>query len=348
VHARAFLALLRAAEPHLGTSRHAEWLDRVTPESANLRAATRWAIDSGEAELALGLVGHQWRFWHANGQLVEGRTLTEAALSMPNAPTHGLTRAWAVAAAGSIAYWQFDSPAARAYYEQQVELAKAADDERCHTDAMFNLGHVLFVERTDDSHALAYMEDVVRRYGDLGDERGVARALWARGVIAMDAGRFDDAEVYLREGLADFERLDDAQYQAMALAGLGWIRFARGDIAEAARMFVRSLRATHAMRDIGTTTISLHVGILMASMTERFEDGAVVTGAFESLCERYGVHPPAGLDRFIRVQDASSAIVGSLDAEAYEAAYDRGRRLSLDEAVELVVDLGDQVARGAA
>ena len=345
LHAGAYLALLRAAEPHLNTSRHAEWLDRVTPESANLRAATRWAIDSGEADLALGLVGHQWRFWHANGQLVEGRTLTEAALAMPNAPTYGSTRAWAVAAAGSIAYWQLDSAGARRYYEQQVELAKAADDEACLTDAMFNLGHVMFVERVDDTEALAYLEDVVRRYGDLGDERGVARAEWARGVMALDAGRFEMAEELLRRGMTEFERLDDAQYQAMSAATLGWIRFVAGDVPEAVRLFIRSLLATYAMRDIGTTTISLHIGIVMASMTERFEDGAVVAGAFEALCERYGVRPPVGLDRFLRLEDSFKVLAASLDPEAYEAAFDRGRRLSLSEAVELVVDMGNQIAK---
>lgn len=347
-HARAFLALLKEAEPNLSTSRHGEWLDRVTPESANLRAATRWAIDSGEAELALDLVAHQWRFWHANGQLVEGRTLTEAALAMPNAPTRGSTRAWAVSAAGSIAYWQFDTATARRFYEQQIELAKAADDERCLADGVFNLGHVIFIERTDESEALAYMQEVVRRYRDLGDERGVARALWARGVLGMDAGRLEEAEVYLREGLADFERLDDPQYRAMSAASLGWVRLSLGDLAEAAGLFVRSLVETHAMRDIGTTTISLHVGILMASMTGRFEDGAVVAGAFEALCERYGVRPPAGLDRFLRVEDAFKALAMSLGPEPYAAAYDRGRRLTLDEAVELVVELGNQIANTAA
>jgi predicted ATPase/class 3 adenylate cyclase len=346
-HARAYLALLRAAEPHLNTSRHAEWLDRVTRETANLRAATRWAIDSGETELALGLVGPQWRFWHANGQLVEGRSLTEAALGMPNAPIRGSARAWAVAAAGSIAYWQLDTEAAHRYYEQQVELAKAADDERCLADAVFNLGHVLFIERADDTEVLAYMEDVIRRYRDLGDERGVSRASWARGVIAMDAGRLEEAETYLRQGLIDFERLDDTQYQAMSAATLGWIRFVRGDVAEAARLFVRSLLATYEMRDIGTTTISLHIGIVMANMTERFEDGAIIAGAFEALCERYGVRPPAGLDRFLRLEDSSKALAASLGPEAFESAFDRGRRLSLGEAVALVVDMGNQVAEGA-
>jgi hypothetical protein len=57
------------------------------------------------------------------------------------------------------------------------------------------------------------------------------------------------------------------------------------------------------------------------------------------------VRPPAGLDRFLRVEQAFKSLAASLGPETYDAAFDRGRRLSLDEAVDLVVDLADQIAR---
>ena len=100
-------------ERHLSTSQHATWLDRVEPEQANLRAALRWAIEADEGELALRFVAVSWRFWHAFGQIAEGRRLTEAALDLPSAPRAGSVRAWAVAARGNIAYWQGNSTTAR-------------------------------------------------------------------------------------------------------------------------------------------------------------------------------------------------------------------------------------------
>ena len=102
----------------------------------------RWSIDAGEGGLALRLVAALWRFWQAFGQVAEGRELAEQALAMPGAPTSGSDRAWALSAAGSLAYWQADSATARRHYEAQIELAEAAGDEACIADAYFNFGHV--------------------------------------------------------------------------------------------------------------------------------------------------------------------------------------------------------------
>ena len=98
------------------------------------------------------------------------------------------------------------------------------------------------------------------------------------------------------------------------------------------------------MRDIGTTTISLHIGVLVAAIVGRFEDAAELIGAFEASCERYGVRPPAALSTFIKSHDPFAATIEALSPEAYAAAYERGRRLSLDEAVAKVADLGDAMA----
>ena len=99
-HAEAYLALATQVSHQLNTSRHSEWLDRMAPEQANLRAAVRWSIDAGEGVLALRLTAALWRFWQAFGQVADGRQLAEEALAMPEAPTSGSDRAWALSAAG--------------------------------------------------------------------------------------------------------------------------------------------------------------------------------------------------------------------------------------------------------
>ena len=166
---------------------------------------------------------------------------------------------------------------------------------------------------TTKRSSLAYVEEVIARYRDLGDERGAARAAWARGILAMGAGRFEEAAESLEHGLAEFERLDNPEYRAMTMGGLGWAAFAQGDVPTAARMAVEALLGSYRMRDIGTTTISLHVGVLMAGMLGRYEDAAVINGAFDALCERYGVRPPAALERFIGTSDPFVATREALD-----------------------------------
>ena len=339
-HALAYLELAIAAERQMTTSYQAATLVRTLPDMPNVRAATRWAIEAGEADLALRHVAHGWRLWHGHGLLNECAVLTRAALAMPNAPTSGSVRAWAIAAAGNIAYWQADQTTARRYYDEQVALAKAADDEVCLVDGLFNLGHVVFIDREDEATQLAYIDDVVARYRDLGDERAVARAAWARGVLALSNGRPADAMTHLQEGIREFERLDDPQYHSMSMASLGWAAFTLGDAPTAIRWSIGALLESYEMGDIGTTTISLHIGVLMAVMVARFEEAAVLEGAFDALCERYAVRPPASLGRFIANIDPFAATKAALDPEVYEANVERGRRLSLDEAVAMVVKLG--------
>ncbi|MDP9482765.1 MAG: adenylate/guanylate cyclase domain-containing protein [Chloroflexota bacterium] len=343
-HAEAFLALAEGQQSGLNTSRHAAILDRIEPDFPNLRAAQRWAIDAGEGDLALRLAAQLWRYWNGFGLAVEGRRLTEAALALPSAGDATPARAWAAAALGSLAYWQADSAAARAWYEHQIEIARAVGDEACIADGLFNLAHVLWIEGGDEVDQQAYTDEVTQRYRNLGDERMEARAGWSRAILAMSHDRPAEAADYLRRAMVEFDRLDDRQYHAMSVASLGWAAFVMGDMATATRDAIRGLVESYAMRDIATTTISLHVGVLAAAMVGRFEDAAELTGAFEAACERYGVRPPAALDRFIETSDPFAATRSTLPPEVYAAAYERGRRLTLDEAVTKVTELGEAAA----
>lgn len=339
-HAEAFASFGATSHSHLNTSRHAATLDRVEPDLPNLRAADRWAIEAGEGDLALRLVADQWRFWNGFGLMQEGRILTETVLAMPSASAPSSARAWAAAAAGSLAYWQADTAMARVWYEEQVQTARAIGDERCLADALFSMGHVAFIADDDEATQLAYIDDVIARFRDLGDERSEIRAAWSRGVLALGNGRPHEALAMLEGGLEAFKRFDDPQYRAMTVSTLGWAAFAIGDVPRAIAYAIEGIQATLAMRDLGITTISLHIGVLIGVLVGRMEDAAVLNGAFDALCERHGVRPPAALDRFLKGSDPFMAVRQGLIPEVYSAAYERGKHLSLDGAVALVVDLG--------
>ena len=270
---------------------------------------------------------------------------------MPEAPTSGSDRAWALGAAGSLAYWQADSVTAGRHYRAQIDVAEAAGDEACVADGYFNFGHVAFSREDDEGVQLAYIAESEERYRRLGDERGVARAAWGRGILTLSRGmgmlgtsvdRTDEATTHLRGALEAFERLDDRQYHAMTEASLAWAAFAAGDVDTASRLAVEALVESQAMRDLGTTTISLHIGVLLGALIGQFEAATEIHGAFDALCERYGVRPPAALSLFVGGHDPFELTRLNLDPETWAAAYARGRRLTLDEAVAKIVRLGDE------
>ena len=122
----------------------------------------------------------------------------------------------------------------------------------------------------------------------------------------------------------------------MALGSLAWASFLGGATSDAIGYAARAIRESYDMRDVGTTTISLHVGVLIALILGRMEVAARLTGAFEAGTERYGVRPPAGLDRFLSIQDPFQQAREALSPETWEIEYDAGRRMTLGDAVELV------------
>jgi len=342
-HALAYLDLAEAAARNLPGPDQPRWLDRLAVDDANLRTALRWAIDSGETDIALRFLPALWRFWQLDGHLHEGRALADAALSMPGADAPTAARAAAVAAGGNLAYWQADSATARRRYEEQLELARRLQDPVAEADAVFNLGHIMFVESGDGAQVARFLEDARGRFASIGDARGVARCEWARGTMLMTLGRSDEAAAIFREMLPRFEELGDVQYHAMAASSLGWTAYAQGDVMGAARWVIRGLVESHRMRDAATTSISMQEGVIVALALDRPAVGALLMGAFEGLCERYGVRPPASLQQFLDRQDPLANALATLDAGEFQSEVTRGRRMSLDDAVALVVELGESV-----
>jgi len=253
---------------------------------------------------------------------------------------------WAVGAAGSIAYWQADPDLAHARYAEELALAEELADDLGQADATFNLAHVAFVGDLDEPGAIRLSEEALARYRALGDERMAARAYWARGVMALQAGRIDDSKAQLLAGLAEFEANDDPQYHAMTLASLGWGAFVKGDLDSAVKWAVDSILESYAMRDVATTAISLHVGVLIAVVAGQSEDAVRLSGAFDALTQRYGVRPPAALDQFIRGMDPFAMARDAVPPDRAAELTAEGRAMALDQAVALVAEVGAGAAGG--
>lgn len=340
-HSLAYLELAERAAAHLPGADQAAWIERLAIDNANLRSATRWAIYSRRAGVALRLVGACWRFWQIDGHMAEGAELTTAALAMPGAQAPTSERLAAITAAGGIAYWMGEMPRARDLYAEQLRLATELGDRAGQADARFNLAFATFMRPDADvNEALRAARDARQAYDDIGDGVGKARTVWMEATIHMNLGGPEVALPMFEQALVEFERLGDAWYHPMALGSIGWARAMLGDRREAARSIVRSIAEYHALRDTATSTLTLQGCAVAAIEAGRPGDAAMLLGAYEALSELYGVRTPAGLTWLIQRSDPVGRTQALLGPEEFADAKARGRRMTLDEAVELALVIG--------
>lgn len=88
-HARHFVALAEASWAGCRGVDEVEWLNRVTDEKHNLRAATAWAIEQGDVDAALRVVAHLMPYSRSRGD-GEVWDWVRAALDLPGALDHRL------------------------------------------------------------------------------------------------------------------------------------------------------------------------------------------------------------------------------------------------------------------
>jgi predicted ATPase/class 3 adenylate cyclase len=331
-HAEHYLALAMAAEPHLTGPAQAEWLDRCDQEHANLRAALRWAIAAGETDRAQEAAGAIWRFWQQRGHLTEARRWFEEVLALPSGQGRTQARAKALTGAGGIAWWQEDIPAAGGFYQEALAIERELGDPAGIAEALYGQAFVAGAGGDfDAAHGL--LEESLELARLAGDEPGAARAEWMLVIRELAAGDWDRTLPVAERAVATWRRLGDRLQMADGLVWLGVIYLRAGRPADA-RPAIRE--ALGLFRDVDSPMgiVSVILGLsYLARWEGRYQDAVRLAGAAESLREQIGGRPPLGfLAGFLGDPEAEAR--ARLPADAAEVAWEEGRRMSVDAALE--------------
>ena len=256
-HAAAFTAMAEGSQGRLfGDERKAQ-LDSLELEHDNFRAALDWCIATQRTEQALRLAAALWRFWQMRGHLREGRARLEAVLALPGREKYPEARRDALEAAGGIAYWQADMPAAQVWYDECLVLTRATGDKRALANAIYNDSFPRTLARTEMETALALLDEALALYRELDDKPGVAKCLWGIGNVHHFLLDYKAAVAPLDEAIALFRELHDA-------FGLGWAMHTRAltainvdDATTAEPLVKKALEMFNKAGDISAITILL-------------------------------------------------------------------------------------------
>jgi predicted ATPase/DNA-binding SARP family transcriptional activator len=253
-HTAYFLALAEQAEPYLTGRDQGVWLERLTAQHDNLRAALGWARQYEGRVEGLRLAAALWRFWQARGHLIEGRMWLEGLLSnaIGGDPDEVVPlRARALLGAGMLAWSQADYARAAACYEESLALFSRIEDRAGIAQALNNLGNVAW-NQDDYGRARELYGVSLRLRRELGDREGMAATLNNLGnLIAVSLGDYGQGTALLEEALALFRAAGDRLNSAYLLTNLGVMARNQGDLGRASALQEECLVI---QRDLGNTT----------------------------------------------------------------------------------------------
>lgn len=370
-HRDYFLGLAEKAGPRLPDVGKSPWLDRLDAERDNLRAALEWCqVEEGSLEEGLRLVGALARYWYVRRHFEEGFGWLEAMLERSQ-DVRSAARARALSGAGLLARGQGDFARAHSLYEECLEIQRELGDKREIARTLNNLG-VVAGEQGEYKLAESLFEEGLAIQRELKDRRGIARTLNNLGVIAHDRGDYDAARALYEEYLALERGLKDRRGIALALDNLGLVTYRQGDYATARALFEECLAIRRELReeqDIAQPLnnlglVAYHQGDYAAArayfreclelrrrsgreadIAECLEGfaglitaegqawrAARLYGAAEALRESVGVPmPPYESEEY---ESNVAAIRLALGEEAFAREWEKGRTLSIEQALE--------------
>jgi tetratricopeptide (TPR) repeat protein len=334
-HAQHFLALAEEAEPNLRVGSPNEWFDRLEREHDNLRAALDRLGASGENELALRLAGAVWGFWSMTDHLVEGRRRLESALCSDERPT--AARAKALNGAADLAVGCGDPVAARRRAEEALALHRKLGDAWGAALSLLLLGQAAR-EEGDLARAQQLFEESARRFRELGDEHYTHSATRGLAWTCAKLGDRERARALYEDDLRRARATSNKRIEAYSLSALAMMAVDEGRAEDAVPMLKETDRIS---RELGDYPLQTAVNFCRSANALAFAGRAGAAARLLSWADAQ--HEELGasvLTWLAEINEQTLATVRTqLDEAAFSEAWQQGRRMTVDEAFALALDL---------
>jgi predicted ATPase/class 3 adenylate cyclase len=328
-HAEHLLELAEEAEPHLireSLGPGSEWQTRIESELDNLRAALDHFEAEGDGERALRMAGAVAWFWEERGPIAEGRRRLEGALAADDRPS--IARANALGRLAMVASLMGDLRDADDAAKEALALHRGFGDLWRIGDDVHTLGYIA-AESGDFLAARPLFEESVRLHREAGDEDF---ALWSTRSVGWtyhDTGDFARAREIHEANLRRAREVGNRAVEATTLGVLGTILVESGRPSEAFPFLEQAYRLH---RDLGEAIeVSVDVWRFAAALAGMGRPGEAVELASLSAALREELGARTWVER--KMEETLTTAREQLDPAAFEAAWERGKRLTPDAAV---------------
>jgi predicted ATPase/DNA-binding SARP family transcriptional activator len=367
-HFDCYLALAEEVRPQLERTGAPTLVARMAGELENIRAALGWAISRGRADDALRLVLALQPYWCLRAEL-EGVRWMRSALAEEHDNVSAEVLARALTWHGVTLAEEADFAEAESVMRRSVEMQRECGDLRGLAEALTSLAKIILLQNRP-ADGLVAAKGAVAAAEETGEPILLARALaWQASAeptlpLALSVG---DRAASLYTAAGNIARLVDLKSK------LSYIAISHGDYTQALRLAQQALDAAHESGIIETFAQgNLGLAALLSGdpqLAARAFHAEIAAARAEPLL--YPLHEALrglaaisalegdplraatllGAVDTLRTHELAPVITAELERRFYaparthaalpewETAYDAGRRLSLDDALEAAVSV---------
>lgn len=323
------IALGERCEPRL-REYDAAVLDTMDREHDNVRAALDSLAEAGETQQVLRLAGTVFWYWTMRGHFGEGRRRLETALAADDRPTPA--RAKALSGAADMAIDDGNAATARAHANEAQSLYRQLENAWGIAYGVLLLG---VAETIDQAWARAAIdfEESLRLFREVGDQHFIHEATRLLAWMYAELGDPDRSRMMHEANLDFAQRTGNRQMEGVTLSMLASYAM---NIADARDKVERALRLHQDLGDIHGMVVDIRRVALFLAMDDKPEPAAMLLASAEELqTEKVGFPSAAWMVRM--AERTLKQIRATLDDATVADASERGRRLTLDEAVALAL-----------
>jgi predicted ATPase/class 3 adenylate cyclase len=251
--------------------------------------------------------------------------------------------------------------------------------------ALIGAGDLAEVNGEHSRRARLWAEESLALHHQLGDARGIAKAVFRVGAEALQGGDWDRATQLLSESLAQFRELGEMHFvpwitrtlgwaraesgdlpgarelyedglgaareigstsaEAALLGSLGWLAGKEGRARDALALYYQSLALKLDIGDLGEIAVGLAGTALALARVGDSASAARLLGSTASLREEVGIGE-AWVAR--DREEALDLVRAQLDEAAFAQAWEDGAQLPLDGAIDLALEALSRGARKSA
>ncbi len=228
-----YLALTAAARPHLVGAEQKAWLTKLGTEESNIRAALRWATDSGRVEIAARMAVALFNYWYSLGKITEGRSWLEDLAR--RAEEFGLPESLQIElnnCAGFLAIIQYEFDKAERLLDRSLVLSRQTGDKSKLGVTLSNLSG-METYRGNWARSASLLRETLDLQREMGDARRVALALHGLAVVSLSVGDFERAVTLEGEAIPLAREAGDWWHTSWGLTTLGMALCRSGRLDEA-------------------------------------------------------------------------------------------------------------------